>query len=357
MRILQITPTSFSTASVIGGGERYVDNVAAAARAAGFQNEAEFSVLSVGGENRMSLGSDGSIVHIVRGNPEELNSVDGVEFRRVVDSADCVHVHQCLTRFGLFAAAQAAALGKHVLGTDHGGGEDRLVVRHLAFAELFDAFHAQSEFAALAFVNLRPPTRVIKGPVNDRLFPFSMAPRDPRLVIALGRILPHKGYETIIDALPKALRLVVVGRLYDAGYAQFLRARAAGKDIVFSSDLGDEQLVDLLQRASICVHASTHFTADGSFVHKPELLALAPLEALCTGCPALVSTAGSLRELGDLAGCKVFSDADELRDLLLDHAAGKLFANVDHRLIAGMVRERYGLEQFGNAYARVIKAL
>src|SRR5260221_5893215 len=121
MRILQITTTSFSIASVIGGGERYVDNVSAAARASGFQDEAEFSVLAVGDENRMSLGSDGSIVHFVRGIPEELNSIDGAEFRKVVESADCVHVHQCLTKFGLFAAAQAAALGKHVLGTDHGG--------------------------------------------------------------------------------------------------------------------------------------------------------------------------------------------------------------------------------------------
>ena len=61
----------------------------------------------------------------------------------------------------------------------------------------------------------------------------------------------------------------------------------------------------------------------GHYAHKPELLGLAPLEALASGTPTLVSDAACLPELAVLPGCRVFHDEAELAAMLREQAAGR----------------------------------
>ena len=41
----------------------------------------------------------------------------------------------------------------------------------------------------------------------------------------VGRLLPHKGVDLLIDALPASVKLVVMGRVYDDSYFAYSPAR------------------------------------------------------------------------------------------------------------------------------------
>ena len=120
--------------------------------------------------------------------------------------------------------------------------------------------------------------------------------------------------------------------------------------------LDDGALRALIASAGLYVQTSTHLTAAGNVVLKPELLGLAPLECLATGMPAIVSRAGALAQLGALPGCHVAADSVELAGLLARWAAGTLEQpSAEH--IREAVVARYGLLQFGRAYLAMLTAL
>ena len=362
LRILHATPCYFDPASLIGGGERYVDNVCKAVRAAVALGgpAASCAVLSFGPEARGSQtwqGGAGDTHTILAGRPDAPASFDTAAIARLMAAADIVHVHQCLTVTGLFLASQARLRGCRVVGSDHGGGEMPFVQAHTRLLAVYDRIQTYSAFGGTAFVPFSVPVERILGPVDDDAFGLAPpGPRDPGLVLSIGRILPHKGFETIIDALPPGLRLVIAGRNYDPGYRRLLEDRARGKAVTFADGLDDPALRALIASAGLYVQTSTHFTAAGSVALKPELLGLAPLECLATGMPAIVSRAGALAELGALPGCRVAADGVELAGLLARWAAGTL-----EQPPAGHIREavvaRYGLLQFGRAYLAMLTAL
>jgi glycosyltransferase involved in cell wall biosynthesis len=165
-------------------------------------------------------------------------------------------------------------------------------------------------------------------------------------VLALGRIIPHKGFERTIRALPRGLSLDIVGQAYDAAYFAFLRQCAEGRDVRFHTDLDDAAVREHMARAGLFVHASTHVDYLGRFSHKPELLGLAPLEALSCGLVTLVSDAGSLAELGRLPGCFVFRSDAELAELLRLASARRL-AGSDPEAMHAAVERGYGLRRVG----------
>ncbi|MFX1684454.1 glycosyltransferase family 4 protein [Paraburkholderia sp. A2RI-6] len=354
MRILQITPTFFADHSVIGGGERYVNNVCAAVQlAADRDTHTQCDILSFGNtQSDIPLGP-GSRLLLYPGHPDNLTSCAGEVFDAILASYDVVHVHQCLTPWGIFVAARAHLLGVVVLGTDHGGGESRHLESYPVIGNVFHAFHAQSEFAAAAFSQLSPPCHVILGPADEMLFPLNAAHRDPTAIIAIGRILPHKGYEHAIAALPDHAKLTIIGRRYDGDYFAFLQHVAKGKNVDFLTNLSDGDMLSMVQRASLLVHAGVHVGYTGQFYAKPELLSLTPLEAMFAGTPAVVSSAGALPELASVIGCRAYRTQDELTSMLDQHVMGKLF-DVTPSEIRDSAIKRYGLWQFGQTYLQLL---
>src|SRR5207244_10196149 len=58
-------------------------------------------------------------------------------------------------------------------------------------------------------------------------------------VLFVGRLLPHKGIDNLIEALPPDMSLDLIGRGYDTRYLRDLNALALGKQIRFRHDCGD----------------------------------------------------------------------------------------------------------------------
>jgi hypothetical protein len=86
--------------------------------------------------------------------------------------------------------------------------------------------------------------------------PVRFSPRDePRSdeTLFVGRLLLHKGVNYLVDAMPEDAPLRVVGRAYDERFLELVKARAAGKRVIFETSASDEDLVERYRRALVTV--------------------------------------------------------------------------------------------------------
>ena len=322
MRITHISPTFYSNDSVIGGGEKYILYMIKAIQAAAAKNSRPVynSKLAFGG-NPGAFKTDGDIdLFIIKGRGWEPSSIDTAALCGHINSYDVVVVHQCLSGFGLFVAAHARLLGKTVFGLDHGGGEHELSRHTREIGLIFDAFFAQSTFAANAFQDLDADAHVLFGPIDTPTFKPDYSAKRTHL-LSVGRLLPHKGFERIIRALTAdGPPLIIAGNRSDQHYFDFLRTviDESKCKVEILLGLSDGDVLSLMQSSIAYIHASTHHSFDGTFYPKPELLGLAPLEALSCGTPIIVSSAGALPELGQFPGVSVFTSEEELREQLVE---------------------------------------
>jgi glycosyltransferase involved in cell wall biosynthesis len=323
LRVAQLTPTYFSDASVVGGGERYVHNLA---RALGTVDAIETSILAMGPDSQ-DLAIDGVPMRLMKRLPQaNAHAMEALsaELWTALDGIDLVHIHQSLTFFGAVATAIVRSRGIACIGTDLGGGADRLMLAGHGL-ELLDGVLSISAFAKSLIDNaFSGPSVVMIGPIDTDIFaPAPGIERDPRLVLCVGRILPHKGIDRIIGALPPGLRLVVAGRVYHEPYHALLREMAAGKDVTFVHDADDAALLALYRRAGVLVQASTARDVYGTLIEKSELMGLTTLEAMACGLPVVVSDTGSLPELvPDPRFGRVFADDAALAAILREVEAG-----------------------------------
>lgn len=355
MKIAHISPTYYSQDSVVGGGEKYVVYFCKAMieGAAISGQHLELALIAFGANPGVFALDTGMTCNVLSGVPWDPNSLSAKSIRDAVEQYSVIFVHQCLSPFGLFIASQAKLVGKTVVGLDHGGGEHPLVGHTPEVGYIFDLFVAYSEFGSRAFADLSAEVELIRGPVDDFLFSPNEVIQDHKAVMAVGRLLPHKGFERIIKTLPEGISLKIFGSPYDEEYKAFLERCSAGKDVKFFHNATDSELREHLHSTGLFVHASSHFDYRGTYYAKPELLGLAPLEALACGIPTLVSTAGSLPELAEVLGCVCFSSDDELGSVLEKQKHRQIqWANKWE--IASDLKMKFGLAQFGSRLLTVM---
>lgn len=362
LRILHVSPTHYSPRSVIGGGERYIEYMIAALHGqtvAGRAASNTILTVGVGEVSPSDRSANGTALWYVPGEPWQAHSIDADDLRSQLSESDVVVVHQCLSGFGLFAASHARRLGKVVVGLDHGGGDHALARHSGETGRIFDLFIAYSRFGADSFHDLIGRVEIISGPVDTNQYtPGPAENRDPLRAVVLGRALPHKGFDDVIDALPQGMTLSVLSGSPDPTYWDYLKGRAKKSKgtVEFAAGLSDEDVKLTLQESGLFVHASTHVDRNGGVYPKSELLGLAPLEAMSCGTPALVRSTGALAELGQLVGCRVFDSTAELEELLQRHAQGRLEWPAPE-VISDNVRAIYGLSAYGQHLADVLTSL
>ncbi len=197
---------------------------------------------------------------------------------------DHVWVHQYLASDQVFDVIAAVASDQQLLFTSLGYEPVRGV-----FADVYQPCPRQhvveiSAYAASRATSYaRRATFVHAGIWRGDLEATAAAPPRPHEYVALGRVLPHKGLETTIDALSGDEVLHVVGPAPDEAYATFLRQRAGGKHVRFHGCLPRPDVQQMLRSTSGLVSASTHRLYDGRRIEQPELLGLVLCEALRDG--------------------------------------------------------------------------
>jgi glycosyltransferase involved in cell wall biosynthesis len=137
---------------------------------------------------------------------------------------------------------------------------------------------------------------LVKGGVDaDHFHPPETPPTRDR-VLFVGRLLPHKGIDQLIAALPTDLPLTVCGRAYHADYFAVLRRLAEGKRVEFRTDATDDETRDLYRRAWATVLPSVYRDYYGHSHVQPELMGFTLLESMACGTPAICSRVGGMPE-------------------------------------------------------------
>lgn len=360
LNVCHLTPTYFSEDSVVGGGERYVYNLVEAVRKANIAAEFKInqSIISISDSNR-AISRDGIVIQLldnISPIPGNMNYIPSQLWKNL-GGFDVLHIHQGLTQFGEYCAVVAASLGIPFVITDLGGGSSNLMLAGKGL-ELANRVIAISKYAnSLTSSSYSGVTNVLIGPVDTDYFsPCRARDSYKKYGICVSRILPHKGIDRIISALPDELDLKVVGKVYDQGYFDLLRGLAEGKRVEFVQDAGDEELLALYQGADIFLQGSTHKDIYGNIIQKPELMGLTTLEAMSCGLPVIVSDAGSLPEMvpNDRVG-RVFANHTDLVKIFDDYMSGKWPCENARSEARNYVDDNYSFLSVGKSLSAIYK--
>jgi glycosyltransferase involved in cell wall biosynthesis len=214
-----------------------------------------------------------------------------------VRKAEIVHCHQQ----HVLASSLAALLGKltrrRVYVSDLGGGgwdvssyvsTDRWYRAHLHISEYSRKIYGQAD---------KRWAHVILGGVDAEKFSPDESIRRDGTALFVGRILPHKGVNDLIEAVPADMSLELIGQVTDARYLEDLKALARGKRVIFRHDCDDRALVQAYRKALCVVLPSVYKTMYGEVTNVPELLGQTLLEGMACGAPAICTDIASLPEV------------------------------------------------------------
>jgi glycosyltransferase involved in cell wall biosynthesis len=294
LRVAHVVPALFGDDGVVGGAERYVFELARA-----MADVTPTTLVTFGSNDRSE--QVGPLRVEVLGRPwrvrgQQANPFTPRLFRRLA-WADVAHCHQLRLVASSAAALFCRLTGRRVFVSDLGGGgwdvsgyvsTDRWYHGHL---------HISEYSRRISGHEAKPWGRVILGGVDvERFSPDARLQRDGTVVYA-GRLLPHKGVNNLVEAVPADVPLEVIGRPYSPQFFADLTALAAGKRVCFRTDCDDGQLIDAYRRALCVVLPSVYRDRYGGETRVPELLGQTLLEGMACGAPAICTDVASMPEV------------------------------------------------------------
>jgi glycosyltransferase involved in cell wall biosynthesis len=210
----------------------------------------------------------------------------------VIRSADIIHVHQMNT-YLLDVVTVLKRKTQILVVTDHGGG-GYSVGRFFKFFNKVDAFTSHS--AEMNQLSYRKYTNVWQLPIPINL-PHLLrseavhkSATGSLKIVAVGRILPHKGFEVAIKALSDRDSLFIIGVIEDQAYYEWLLSVPTEGTVTFCHNVDDRQLAEAYLEADVFVSTSVLVDYRGNRHPKAELLSLVAIEAAFYGIPIIVSS-------------------------------------------------------------------
>jgi glycosyltransferase involved in cell wall biosynthesis len=293
--VLHLVPALFDASDgIIGGAERYAFELARHMAEAVPTRLVTFGLRAREeriGALQLRVIPNAWFVRGQRSNPVSPAVIGEVRRARVV------HCHQQHVAASSLAALAGRLLRRRVFCTELGGGgwdvsayisTDRWYHGHL---------HISEYSRRIAGHDQAPWAHVVSGGVNaDRFSPDPAVARNG-MVLFVGRMLPHKGINDLIDALDADVAAEIIGPAPDARYFDELQVRARGKQVRFRSDCDDHAVVDAYRRASCVVLPSVYKDLYGGETRVPELLGQTLLEGMACGAPGVCTDVASLPEV------------------------------------------------------------
>lgn len=289
LRVVHVSPTYFSLESILGGGERFAEELARA-----MATQAEVKLVSFGPRAFRESPRPGYERVILKSRTRDRMTPFSAGLFRELRGADVIHCHQLFVLPTFLAAAFGRLQGSRVFVSDLGGG-GWTPGYQIDATRWIDAHLPISEYAACGLPGRNRRHHVIYGGVDLERHPQRANLSHDGSIVFLGRVLPHKGIHFLIQGLPDGVPLHVVGPAKDEAYLRRLEALGEGKDVRFHGVLADDEVIALLGRAMALVHPTPVDDNGSARVH--ELFGLALVEAMARGCPVIASNAASLPEI------------------------------------------------------------
>jgi glycosyltransferase involved in cell wall biosynthesis len=224
VRVVHTVPALFGTDGVLGGAERYVLELAR------HMAERVPTRLVTFGDRSQVQQRDALEVRVI-GTPwlvrgERFNPMS----RRLFSElrwATVIHCHQQHILASSVAALFGRLTRRRVFVTDLGGG----------------GWDISAYLSTDRWYQDKPWARVILGGVDSEKFSPSPAVPRKRQALFVGRLLPHKGLDYLIEGMPSDIALKVVGPRGEERYWEDLERLARGKSVEFAHTLNDDGLV------------------------------------------------------------------------------------------------------------------
>jgi glycosyltransferase involved in cell wall biosynthesis len=298
-KILHVVPALFGRGGVVGGAERYALELARHMAEA-----APTALVTFGDEGRRE--TFGGLSVRVLGGPWYVRGqrTNPVSMRLLAEvfKADVVHCHQQHVLSSSLAAALCRVSGRRVFVSDLGGGGWD-VSAYVSTDRWYHGHLHLSEYSRRAAGHAgRARAHVIMGGVDaDKFSPLesseAWAEEGGRPVLYVGRLMPHKGVDDLVEALPEGMRLELIGQPYHEQFVADLRRLSEGKDVRFRHDCDDAALVGAYRGALCVVLPSVYRTRYGGETKVPELLGQTLLEGMACGAPAVCTDVASMPEV------------------------------------------------------------
>ena len=300
MKVVHISPT-YSENSSISGGERYVTELAY------WMSQLVETTLVSFCPKRISKRRGNlkieiyPVNYLIRGSP-----LNPLSFRYLASvlNADVLHFHQINTVVSDLGCLTASFLGKRVFCTDHGGGGDLVLNRKIPVFRGYSRAIVQSKFTINYLpAELQNKAVLIKGGIDTERFLPDDSLKKEKKILYVGRILPHKGINYLIEAFRllnrRDYQLKIVGKFYHENFYQHLKQMAADLPVEFVMDADDQRLLSEYRTAMVTVLPSVHTTCYGDFTPVPELMGFTLLESQACGTPVICTDAGGMFEFVD----------------------------------------------------------
>lgn len=293
-----VSPTYFGADSVVGGGERYAVEFAQE-----LAKRCHTRLLSFGTEKRQEKRGNLELEffrckHLLKGN--KLNPLH-FSFLRKLRGFDIIHLHGISTLVSDLSLIAGFLQKSKVYVTDHGGGGEIILNNKLPLFKAYTGAVAQSQFAQECLPEeLKRKSKVILGGVDlNRFFPDPSTPKQ-KIILSVGRILPHKGLDVLIKGMKlwgnSDWKLRVIGRISHQPFYQHLLELCEGLKVDWCHEADDQELIRSYREAAVCVLASVKKDCYGGVVKAPELMGFTLMESQACGTPVIHSDAGAMEE-------------------------------------------------------------
>lgn len=246
--VVHVSPTYFARESVIGGGERYAEDLS---RAMSERVAVRFG--SFGDRVQRERRDERYERVILKSWTRDKMTPFSPRVWGELQGARAIHCYQ-LNTLPTFLSVLSARLRRIPVFVSDLGGGGWTPGYHLDVGRWLNGHLPISKYGGQGLPRGHRSAGVIYGGVDLEKYPARAELRQDGTVVFLGRILPHKGIHHLIEGLSDDCSLQVLGPIGSADYLERLKRIAAGKQVVFLHGLSDAEIADRLRQAAVLVH-------------------------------------------------------------------------------------------------------